>query len=40
VNRMNDQQHSLYRYYYYYGSSPRAEGLGGKGLSARVRHTA
>ena len=34
VKKMNVRQ-SQYRYYYYYGSSLRAEGLGGKGFGGR-----
>jgi hypothetical protein len=32
---MNGRQQSQYRYYYYYGSSLRAEGLGGRGFVGR-----
>jgi hypothetical protein len=35
VKKMNVRQ-SQYRYYYYYGSSLRAEGLGGKGCGRVV----
>jgi hypothetical protein len=35
VKKMNVRQ-SQYRYYYYYGSSLRAEGLGGKGCGRFV----